>query len=98
LDAITPPGITWGIDNFHPSGIIRHFDVLLQMVAKKRLVSIEEPTQHFSFTMLKKVFPGLYISTHYIFGFPGESNQDISIANSYAKNAPNRLLHSQSLF
>lgn len=107
LDAITPPGITWGIDNFHPSGIIRHFDVLLNMVKKKRLVSIEVPTQHFSPNMLKKMnrhyeidkalpllsklkkaFSGLYISTHYIFGFPGETDQDISIANSYVKKAP----------
>lgn len=107
LDAITPPHITWGIDNFHPSGIIKHFDVLLQMVKKKRLVSIEVPTQHFSPNMLKKMnrhydidkafplmaqlkkaFPQLYISTHYIFGFPGETEQDIAIANQYAQKAP----------
>jgi tRNA A37 methylthiotransferase MiaB len=106
LDAITPQGITWGLENFHPSGVIRHFDVILQMVKKKRLVSIEVPTQHFSPRMLKKMnrhydidkalplmaelkkaFPQLYVSTHYIFGFPGETEQDISIANSYAEKA-----------
>lgn len=38
-------------------------------------------------SMLKKSFPRLYIATHFIVGFPGETEEDVALAAEYIKKA-----------
>ncbi|MGM0650353.1 MAG: radical SAM protein [Bacteroidota bacterium] len=96
LDKISPNDITWELDFIHPQKLINHYETILYLTKKGRIVLLECPTQHLSQRILKrmnrnyditdvieklnhikKVSPSLFLSSHHIAGFPGETEDDM---------------------
>ena len=106
LDKISSPDVTWAFENFHSASLIKHFEVINELVKKKRIVAIECSLQHFSRSVLKRMnrrfdpdefvrcvaklkksYSRLYMATHFILGFPGETEEDIALAAEYIRKA-----------